>query len=91
MLMNYDPNNPPTCNIVIEKQGDEEKVCGNPVTQLLNLMDAETQTHVIAVVLLCDKHDHDLDDGKSLIAVADDGERIAIGYKLEGGNETDAT
>jgi len=82
LLPLLDPNNPPTCNIVIQKQGEEEKICNQPASQMVSLVDPDDQSHVIAVVLLCDKHDKDLESGASLIAVSDDGkERIAVQYK----------
>jgi hypothetical protein len=83
MIFNYDPNNPPTCNIVVEKQGDDEKVCGQVATQMVNLADPDNTSRILAVVLVCDKHDHDLEEGKSLIAVAENGERIGVQYKTK--------
>lgn len=85
MILNYDPNNPPTCNIVVEKQGDVEKTCGQVATQMVNLADPDDRTRILAVVLVCDKHDKDLEAGKSLIAVAENGERIGVQYSNKGG------
>ena len=83
MILNYDPENPPTCNIVIEKQEgeEEEKVCGLPVTQIVNMVDPDDMTRILAVVLLCDVHDKALENGKSLIAVSEDGEHLGVQYK----------
>jgi hypothetical protein len=80
-VFHYDPSNPPKCNIVIEKQGEDEKVCGQAATQMVNMADPDDTSRILAVILVCDKHDHDLEEGKPLIAVADNGERIAIQYK----------
>lgn len=83
-MFNYDPEHPPICNVVIEKEGEVEKVCGQVATQLVSLSDPDDLTRILAVVLLCDKHDKDFDEGKSLIAAGENGERIAIGYKNKG-------
>ncbi len=77
-MFNYDPKHPPTCNIVVQKIGRNEKVCGKVATQMVNLVDPDDYVKILAVVLVCDKHDKDLDSGKSLIAVADNGERIGL-------------
>lgn len=83
MILNYDPNNPPICNIVIEKEGEKEIVCGQVATQMVNLADPDNHSRILAVVLVCDKHDKDLESGKSLIAVAENGERLGVQYDLK--------
>jgi hypothetical protein len=83
------PSNP-TCGVVVEKDPEtqEEKVCGEPATQMVSMVDPETKTKVTAVLLVCDRHDHDLESGKSLIFLADDGEHLGVQYKtIEGGND----
>ncbi len=82
----------PTCNIVISKEGETEQVCNEPATQMVTLVNPEQTSQVLAVVLVCDKHDHALEEGRSLIAVSENGaERIGIQYKsTDGGNENDA-
>ena len=86
----------PTCNIVVQKEGEAETVCGQPATQMVSLVNPDDQTQVLAIVLLCDVHDHALEEGKSLIAVSENGaERIGVQYKTREGdvnhdaNETD--
>lgn len=74
---------PPTCGVIIEKNGDEERVCNEPATQMVTLVDPDDQTNILAVVLVCDKHDQDLNDGKSLIVAAENGERIGVSYKTK--------
>lgn len=62
----------PTCGVVIEKNEEGEKVCGQPATQLVSMVDPETKTKVSAILLVCEKHDHDLEAGKELIFLSDD-------------------
>ena len=83
----------PTCNIVVQKEEEEEKVCGEPASQMITLVDPDEQSQVLAVVLVCDLHDQSLEKGKALIAVSESGQdRIAIQYKIyEGDKNDDAT
>jgi hypothetical protein len=77
------PSNP-TCGVIVEKDPDtqEEKVCGAPATQLVSMVDPETKTKVTAILLVCDRHDKELEEGKSLIFLSDDGtDHIAVQYK----------
>jgi hypothetical protein len=77
------PSNP-TCGVVVEKDPEtqEEKVCGEPATQMVSMVDPETKTKVTAILLVCDRHDHELEEGKSLIFLSDDGtDHIAVQYK----------
>jgi hypothetical protein len=72
----------PTCGVVVEKEGDQEKVCGAPASQLVSMVDPETKTKVSAILLVCDRHDQELEQGKSLIFLSDDGtDHIAVKYK----------
>ena len=74
----------PACNIVVEKEGEAEKICGQPATQMVTLVNPEDQSRVLAIVLVCDLHDHALESGKALIAVSENGEdRIGVQYKLQ--------
>jgi hypothetical protein len=95
-MWNYDPSNHPTCNIVIEKSGEEEKVCGSPAAQMVTLVDPNDQSRVLAVVLLCEKHDQDFENYKSMIAVSENGtDRIAVQKdpkrKVESENDANAS
>jgi hypothetical protein len=83
MLPPMQPNDPnwPTCGIVIEKDGEHEVICPNPASQMVNLANPDNHSQIYAVVLVCDKHDEDLENGKALIAAADNGDRIGISYK----------
>ena len=77
----------PTCGVVVEKalETQEEKVCGEPATQLVSMVDPEIKSQIIAILLLCDRHDKELDEGKSLIFLSDDGsDHIAVAYRSEG-------
>ena len=81
-LLPLDPANLPTCNIVIEKSGEEEIVCNSPATQMISLVDPDDQSKIMAVVLVCEKHDQALENGKALIVVSEDrSERIIVQYK----------
>jgi hypothetical protein len=76
----------PTCGVIVEKDLDtqEEKVCGAPATQLVSMVDPETRTIVTAVLLLCDRHDKEMEEGKPLIFPSDDGtSRMAVQYANE--------
>lgn len=75
----------PTCGVVIEKDKEtqEEKVCGAPATQLVSMVDPETKTKVSAILLVCDRHDKELEEGKSLIFLSDDGEHLGVQYKTK--------
>ena len=78
----------PTCNIVVQKEGEEEKVCGEPASQMVTLVNPDEQSQVLALVLVCDIHDKALDEGKSLIAVSENGkERIGVQYVIDNGKE----
>lgn len=85
MLPIHDENaGHPTCNIVVQKDGEEEKVCNEPATQMITLVDLNEQSRVLAVVLVCDHHDQALERGKSLIAVSENGaDRIGLQYKID--------
>lgn len=77
------PNNP-ICGVIVEKdlETQEEKVCGEPATQLVSMVDPETKSIVSAILLVCDKHDHELEEGKALIFLSDDGtDHIAVQYR----------
>lgn len=71
----------PTCGVIVSKEGEVEKVCGEKATQVVSLVDPETQTQVTAMLLVCDRHDHDLEGGKELIFLSDDGkDHILVRY-----------
>jgi hypothetical protein len=76
------PDNP-TCGVVIEKNDEEEKVCGETATQLVTMVDPETHTKITAILLVCDRHDKELEAGKSLIFLAEDGEHLGVSYKTK--------
>ena len=70
--------------IGVEKEGEAEKICGQPATQMVTLVNPEDQSQVLAIVLVCDLHDHALESGKALIAVSENGEdRIGVQYKID--------
>lgn len=73
----------PTCGVIIEKKDEEEKVCTEPATQLITLVDPDDQTAIMAVVLVCSIHDKALEEGKALIVAADDGSRLGVQYKTK--------
>lgn len=74
------PSNP-TCGVVVHKRGDHETVCGLQATQMVSMVDPETKTTVSAILLVCDKHDKELEAGKELVFLSDDGEdRILVKY-----------
>lgn len=80
------PENP-TCGVIVEKDPEtqEERVCGAPASQLVTMVDPETKTKVTAILLVCDRHDKELEEGNSLIFLSDDGsDHIAVQYKPEG-------
>ena len=75
----------PTCGVIVEKNEEGEKACGEPATQLVSMVDPDTKTKVTAILLVCDKHDHDLETGKELIFLSDDQkDHIMVKYKVEG-------
>jgi hypothetical protein len=74
----------PTCNIVVQKEGEEEKVCGRLATQMVTIVNPDEPSQVLAVVLVCDEHDHALEEGRGLIAVSENGqERMGVQYKID--------
>ena len=81
MLQLPQNNDLPTCGVIIEKNEEEEKVCTEPATQMVTLLDPDDQTSIMAVVLVCDAHDKALEEGKSLIFEGDDGSRLGVQYK----------
>ena len=87
MILPQDPQ--PTCGVVIEKNGDNEKKCPNVAADQVTIVDPETRSRVSAILLVCEKHSKDLDDGKMLIFMAEDqngqptGERISVQYSKE--------
>jgi hypothetical protein len=89
----------PTCGVVVEKDPEtqEERVCGAEAAQLVTMVDPETKTKVTAILLVCHRHDEELEAGKTLIFLSDDGsDHIAVTYKehkeeLENDAEPDAT
>lgn len=85
------PNNSeqwPTCGVVVEKHDDVEIVCPSPANKMVNVTNPDNPDQVYAVVLVCDKHDQDMTNGKSLILVSEDGVyRFGVNYE---GGENDA-
>ncbi len=78
----------PTCGVVIEKQGDLEVICPELAVDMTSIVDPDNQARVTAVLLTCEKHSKDLEEGKSLIFVAEDKEgkpteRIAVNFVVE--------
>ena len=70
--------------MIVEKDPEtqEERVCGEHASQLVTMVDPETKTKVTAILLVCDRHDKELEEGKSLIFLSDDGtDHIAVKYK----------
>lgn len=81
-MLRLDPNQPPTCGAVIS--GQEEKICGEAATDLINMADAADPSKIIAVVLVCAMHDAALSRGESLIFVSHDKkDRISVTYKTK--------
>lgn len=83
MLPNLELPSNPTCGVVVEKNDEGEKVCGAPAAQLVSMVDPETKTKVKAILLVCERHDHELEAGKSLIFLGDDGEHIGVQYRTK--------
>lgn len=84
MLLPDDTVGHPTCNIVVQKEREVERICGEPATQMITLVDPDEQSEILALVLVCDLHDHALEEGKALIAVSENGaDRIALQYKID--------
>jgi len=74
----------PTCGVIVEKKGEDERVCGLPASQLVTMVDPETRTKVTALLLVCEKHDAELEKGKELIFLSDDKQdRILVRYHKE--------
>jgi hypothetical protein len=65
----------PTCGVVIEKSKgqDQEKICSEFAADQVTLVDPDDQTRVTAILLVCQKHSKELNDGKSLIFLSDNG------------------
>lgn len=83
--MNVDGPTPivaPTCGVVIEKNGEGEKKCALPGSQVVYMVDPDEQTRVTAMLVVCDMHDAELESGKELIFVSDNGhDHILVSYK----------
>jgi hypothetical protein len=79
------PHEVPTCGVVVTKKiGDEDEVvCGEPAISLMSIVDPDEQSRVTAVVLTCERHEKDMQDGKVLIFKSEDGEHIAIQTTIE--------
>jgi hypothetical protein len=73
----------PTCGVVIEKNDEGETICGAPAAQLVSMVDPETKSKVSAMLLVCERHDAELEAGKSLIFVGENGEHIGVTYKTK--------
>lgn len=73
----------PTCGVVIEKKAgeDAEKLCGEPVVTVIYETDPDQPARVIAVILLCKRHDEVWEQGEALILRSDDGGHIAVNKK----------
>jgi len=72
----------PTCGVVIEKNEEGEKKCTLPGSQVVYMTDPDEPTRVTAMLIVCDKHDAELEAGKELIFVADNGhDHLLIQYK----------
>jgi hypothetical protein len=85
MIPNFNMPANPTCGVVVEKDAEtqDEKVCGAPAAQLVSMVDPETKTKVTAILLVCDRHDKELEAGKSLIFLAENGEHLGVQYKTK--------
>lgn len=79
----------PTCGVVIQKEGEQEKICPAFASDQVTLVDPDDQTRVTALLLVCPKHSKDLDEGKSLIFLADDGEHIGVQFSINKEERTD--
>lgn len=78
------PSNP-TCGVIVSKSGEDEVVCGLPASQLVSMVDPETKSKVSAILLVCEKHDKELEAGKELIFLSDDGtDHILVHYQQGG-------
>lgn len=77
------PPNNPMCGVVIEKVGDQEKVCTNPAASTIFIANPDDTSQILAIVVLCKKHEQDLDSGKSLAFVGEGGYHIAVQYEQE--------
>jgi len=74
----------PTCGVVIEKNDDGEKTCGEVGSHAVFMVDPETRSRVTAILVVCPRHDQELEDGKELIFVAENREdHILVSYKKE--------
>lgn len=73
----------PTCGVVIQKEGENETMCPNRATQMVNMANPDDTSEIYAVLLICDEHDKALEEGKALIVAADNGERIGVSYKTK--------
>lgn len=81
-------NNPseerPTCGVVIEKNDQGETICPEPATQQITMVDPDDKITVTAILLVCERHDHELEAGESLIFVADNGvDHIGVQYDIK--------
>lgn len=77
----------PTCGVVITKKDGtlEEVLCPEVAAQLISIVNPENQAEVTAVILVCEKHDHDLEAGKTLIFKSENqDERIAVQFSKVG-------
>lgn len=87
--MNLNPSSPseghPTCGVVVRKQGGEEQevVCGEPAVSMMSIVNPDDGVKILAIVLTCDRHEIDMQNGKVLIFTAEDGEHIAVQTKVE--------
>lgn len=77
--MPFDPASP-TCGVVVEKkEGEiEEKICPEHAATLYHIADPDNPEQVSAIVLLCSRHEKELEEGKALILRDDAGGHIAI-------------
>lgn len=73
-------NEKPKCGVVVEKQIDtmDDQPCSRDATTMISVVNPDDMTQVLAVILLCDEHNQDYDNGKMLILRAENGERIAV-------------
>ena len=83
-LQDYQPPENPTCGVVVSKNDEGEVICGQPGSHAVFMVDPETKSQVTAILVVCDKHDQDMDAGKELIFISDDGkDHILVQPKKE--------
>lgn len=82
---NLNPTSP-TCGVIVEKNEEGERTCGEPGTQAVFMVDPETRSNITAILVVCERHDQALEAGEKLIFLSDDGtDHIIVNYTTQEG------